>query len=146
MKACTSCGTKVEDDVMECPVCCDTQFENICPSCSSPLEGDHCPVCGYLTDAAAARMRYAKAYPVSKPLENINKNKYGEYAIIHAVLGLLCPVFIFQIVAIIYAVKALKLGDSFKTPFIAMIIAVIGIIVSVLVIEMFSPMIFYNMN
>ena len=53
---------------------------------------------------------------------------------------------IFQIVAIIYAVKALKLGDSFKTPFIAMIIAVIGIIVSVLVIEMFSPMILYNMN
>ena len=139
MKVCASCGAKIEDGVQECPVCCDTQFVNVCPNCSSPLDGDNCPVCGYLTDAAAARFGNNQ-YPVIKPLEKSNKTKYSELSIVYSVLGLFCPIFVFQIAGIVCAVKAMKSGDSFKTPFIAMIISVLGIMLSILAIEMFSPM------
>ena len=144
MKVCASCGAKYDDNVTECSVCCDTQFITVCPKCSSPLDGESCPVCGYLTDSAAARIGSGN-YPVMKPLEDTDrKHQEEDMALIYMFLGVLsCGVPLFTIPGVIYAIKALKSGSTSKKPFVAIVIFILSLIELAIAFEYyFKPIMF----
>ena len=44
--SCPNCGTTIEKDFIDCPVC-NTQVRNVCPTCKRPLEAHWkvCPFC-----------------------------------------------------------------------------------------------------
>lgn len=48
MKICEYCGTKAEDDVLQCYSCGSQEFENICNNCGNTFNGGKCPSCGVL--------------------------------------------------------------------------------------------------
>lgn len=48
MKICEYCGTKVEDNALQCHNCGSKDFENICINCGKTFTGGKCPACGVL--------------------------------------------------------------------------------------------------
>lgn len=145
MKKCLSCGNRVEDGVTECPVCLSTELIRICPNCSSPLEKDGCPVCGYLTDEAVARYKNrGSGYPVPKPLDRTPEKPYGDIAVSMSFLGLVtCLVIPCSIIGVIFAVMAWKYGDTTRKPLAALIMAAISVLTTILFVELFRPMLFH---
>ena len=143
MKECISCGYKCDDDVIECPECCDTQFVRICPNCSSPLDGTSCPVCGYLTDEGIVGSYGAPRVAEIKPLEKERDDAYK--ALLYSVLSIMaCGIPLFSIPAIIYAVKGIKSGDDFKKIVASLIIIVLSFVELALVYELYlGPIMFY---
>ncbi len=48
MKTCEYCGTKAEDNILQCKNCGSNDFENICINCGKTFTGSKCPGCGVL--------------------------------------------------------------------------------------------------
>ena len=147
MKLCDSCGYKVPIDTKECPNCHQkgkfTRY--ICPNCGNTYRGRYCNKCGIKFDAlpkVCPRCNtkfFSKACPkcgflaLDKRAESISMTHEGgtntKKALIFGILGVIIPIPIFSILAIVYSVRDSKIYRNSRMVKAAMAVGISGLFV-----------------
>ena len=160
MRACNFCGCKFDEKTAACPNCGSTTFAHVCPNCSNIFEGAYCTECGvrydepartcpncgtvyYTDDCPTCGQDLIKAKAQAKAKVGITgqgtdtasqagKGNLPLAAIVLSCLGVFTCNFPFAIVGVALAYRAEKNGTKNKLTQTAKILAVVGMILSLI--------------
>ncbi len=161
-KVCTFCGCETDYNNKSCASCGSNQFLNICPNCGNKYEGSFCNACGvrfddvektcpqcgkkYYTDACpdcgftfskANQSNTSTPVQTSTYVNNGRRFNGGVAAMICSILGLCTCSFIFSILGIIFARTSMANGDDSKTTKNALVLGIVGFVMSILFVVLY---------
>lgn len=143
MKTCASCGNQCEDSEPDCIKCGSTIFLFKCPTCGTEFEGDFCPTCGYVVEVTSREKEQGYIEPEKKSLFNESVgDRNADTALFMSFMGLITCLFVpFSIIGLVYAILAMKRGCTNNKPIWAFTLIAIGIVVDIVIFELYKPMI-----